>query len=144
MPLDFRFHTAMTGVLGIGGDLNRWSEAELGRAAEHIAAYKRVRHLVQLGEQYRLRPVGDAELSAVQYLAPGGHETAVIALRRSRHFGHHERALPLRALDSAARYRDTVTGVLHHGAVLLTHGLPLDLDADDHASTLVHLIREPA
>ena len=141
-PLDFRFHTAMTGVLGIGGDLNRWSEAELARAAELVAAYKRVRHLVQLGEQYRLRPLGDGELSAVQYLAPGGEECAVIALRRSRHFGHREPALPLHALDPAARYRDTATGALHHGAVLLSHGLPLDLPADDCASALVHLVRE--
>ncbi|WP_230299557.1 glycoside hydrolase family 36 N-terminal domain-containing protein [Streptomyces caelestis] len=52
--------------------------------------------------------------------------------------------LPLRALEPAARYRDTVTGVVHHGAILLTHGPHPDLAADDHASTLVHLIREPA
>ncbi|MER5430207.1 alpha-galactosidase [Streptomyces sp. NPDC002588] len=141
-PLDFRFHTAMTGVLGIGGDLNRWSEADLARAADLVAAYKRVRHLVQLGEQHRLRPLGDGDLSAVQYLAPDGKECAVIALRRSRHFGHREPALPLRALDPAACYRDTATGILHHGAVLLSHGLPLDLPADDCASTLVHLVRE--
>ncbi|MCT9080306.1 alpha-galactosidase [Streptomyces fulvoviolaceus] len=141
-PLDFRFHTAMTGVLGIGGDLNRWTEAELARAAELVAAYKGVRHLVQLGEQYRLRPLGDGELSAVQYVARDGRECAVIALRRSRHFGHRERSLPLRALDPAARYRDTATGTLHHGAVLLSQGLPLDLPADDCASALVHLVRE--
>ncbi|WP_234312147.1 GH36 C-terminal domain-containing protein [Streptomyces griseus] len=48
----------------------------------------------------------------------------------------------LRALDPAARYRDTATGAVHHGAVLLTHGLPLHLAADDLASTLVHLVRE--
>ncbi|MEU6511911.1 GH36 C-terminal domain-containing protein [Streptomyces sp. NPDC046942] len=46
-------------------------------------------------------------------------------------------------LDPSARYRDTATGAVHHGAVLLTHGLPLDLAADDHASALVHLVREP-
>ncbi|MFK0110701.1 alpha-galactosidase [Streptomyces sp. NPDC091217] len=141
-PLDFRFHTAMTGILGIGGDLNRWSEAELARAAEQVAAYKRVRHLVQLGEQHRLRPVGDDELSAVQFTAPDGKECAVIALRRSRHFGHHDCALPLRALDPSVRYRDSATGAVHHGAVLLSHGLPLNLSADDYASALVHLIRE--
>ncbi|MFD4510028.1 alpha-galactosidase [Streptomyces sp. NPDC058457] len=47
LPLDFRFHAAMAGVLGVGDDLNRWDEGELARAAEHVAAYKRVRQLVQ-------------------------------------------------------------------------------------------------
>ncbi|MFE9448651.1 GH36 C-terminal domain-containing protein [Streptomyces sp. NPDC006739] len=115
----------------------------MDRAAGHVAAYKRVRHLVQLGEQYRLRPRDGGELSAVQYLAPDGGETAVIALRTARRFGHDAPALRLRALDPSARYRDAATGVLHHGAILLTHGLPLDLDLDDYASTLVHLIRDP-
>jgi alpha-galactosidase len=66
----------------------------------------------------------------------------VVALRRARRFGHREPALPLRALDPSGRYRDTATGAVHHGAVLLTRGLPLELTADDHASTLVHLVRE--
>jgi alpha-galactosidase len=79
----------------------------------------------------------------VQYLSPDGREVAVIALRRSRRYGHHDPALPLRALDPAARYRDTDTGTVHHGAVLLSHGLPLGLAADDYASALVHLVREP-
>ncbi|MET9084856.1 alpha-galactosidase [Streptomyces sp. NPDC004237] len=142
VPLDFRFRVAATGVLGLGGDLNRWGDTELARAAELVAEYKAARHLVQLGEQHRLSGQGD--LTAVQYLAPDGRETAVIALRHARHFGHRDAPLPLRALDPAARYRDTATGAVHHGAVLLTHGLPLDLAADDHTSTLVHLVREPA
>jgi len=45
LPLDFRFHVAMAGVLAVGGELTRWSEAELARAAELVAAYKRVRPL---------------------------------------------------------------------------------------------------
>ncbi|MFD4510029.1 GH36 C-terminal domain-containing protein [Streptomyces sp. NPDC058457] len=78
----------------------------------------------------------------MQYLAPDGRETAVIVLRRARRFGHHDRPLPLRSLDPAARYLDALTGAVHHGAVLLSQGLPLDLDADDYASALVHLVRE--
>ncbi|WNM33184.1 GH36 C-terminal domain-containing protein [Streptomyces sp. Li-HN-5-11] len=63
-------------------------------------------------------------------------------LRRARRFGHHDPALPLKALDPSARCRDTATGAVHHGAVLLTHGLPADLAADDYTSLLVHLVRE--
>ena len=44
--------------------------------------------------------------------------------------------------DPAARYRDAATGAVHHGAVLLSHGLPLDLAPEDNASALVRLVRE--
>ncbi|WP_019065190.1 alpha-galactosidase [Streptomyces prunicolor] len=142
LPLDFRFHVAMAGVLAIGGDLARWSAAELARAAELVAAYKRVRPLVQHGRQYRLSSPGDGELSAVQYLAPDGTEAAVLVTRRARRFGHADPALPLRALAPDARYRDADTGALHHGAVLLSHGLPLRLAPQDNASALFHLVRE--
>ncbi|MDX6352824.1 MAG: alpha-galactosidase [Streptomyces sp.] len=139
LPLDFRFHVAMAGLLAIGGDLTRWTDAELSRAAELVAAYKTVRPLVQHGLQYRL---ARGELHAVQYLAPDGSQAAVIVARRARRFGHPDAALPLRALDPAARYRDAATGAVHHGAVLLSHGLPLDLAPDDNASALIHLVRE--
>ena len=142
LPLDFRFHVAMTGVLAVGGDLTRWSEAELTRAAELVAAYKRVRPLVQHGLQYRLRGPGDGELGAVQYLASDGSEIAVLVTRRARRFGHADPDLPLRALAPDTRYRDADTGALHHGAVLLSHGLPLRLAPEDNASTLIHLVRE--
>ncbi|MEV4460112.1 alpha-galactosidase [Microbispora sp. NPDC049633] len=140
-PLDFRFHVAMAGVLGIGGALTDWSDAELERAAELVADYKRIRPLVQHGRQYRLLPP-DRELSAVQYLAPDGSETAVLVHRRSRRFGHPEPGVRLRALDPGARYRDRSTGRIHHGAVLLAHGVFPDLAPGDYASALVHLIRE--
>ena len=92
--------------------------------------------------QYRLRAPGDGELSAVEYLAADGSETAALVTRRARRFGHADSALPLRALAPDARYRDADTGALHHGAVLLSHGLPLRLAPGDNASALVHLVRE--
>jgi alpha-galactosidase len=47
--------------------------------------------------------------------------------------------LRLQGLRPDARYRDAATGRLHHGAVLLARGLPLELPDGDWASTLVHL-----
>jgi alpha-galactosidase len=139
-PLDFRFHVAMAGVLGLGGDLTRWTEAELARAAELVAAYKRIRPLVQHGRRYRLRPPGE-ELSAVQFTARDGAETAVLAYRRSARHAGPEPVVRLRGLEPQARYLDPVTGRIHHGAILLSRGLPLTLPADDQASALVHLRR---
>src|SRR5690606_8390325 len=46
VPLDFRFHVAMAGVLAVGGDLREWTAGELERGAELVADYKRVRETV--------------------------------------------------------------------------------------------------
>ncbi|MBR7828253.1 alpha-galactosidase [Actinospica sp. MGRD01-02] len=118
-------------------DLAACPDAELARLGELIAAYKSVRHVVQLGVQHRLGPS-----HAVQFLARDGSELVVLAFHNSSRFGRPAAALPLRALDPQAVYRDTATGGgVHHGAVLMTRGLPLDLPAGECASTLIHLRR---
>src|SRR4029453_4810270 len=48
----FRFHVAMAGALGISGALRAWSAEQRREAAELVAAYRRIRHLVQHGELY--------------------------------------------------------------------------------------------
>lgn len=53
-PLRFRFHAAMAGALGIGGDLTRWSPSELTEARDLAATYKAIRPVVQRGRPYRL------------------------------------------------------------------------------------------
>jgi alpha-galactosidase len=152
IPLEFRFHVAMAGALAIGGNLIDWTADELARAAGLIADYKRIRPLVQHGRQYRLRapggPGSDAglrvgdELSAVQFVSADGAETAVLVYRRAGRYGHPIPPVRLRGLDVAARYRDAVTGDLHHGALLHTHGLVPELAPGDYAGALIHLIRE--
>ncbi|MGZ8900703.1 MAG: alpha-galactosidase [Limisphaerales bacterium] len=53
-PLAFKFHVASTGTLGIGGNLLRWTDAEMEEAKFHVAQYKSVRELVQHGDLYRI------------------------------------------------------------------------------------------
>ncbi|BAL88210.1 putative alpha-galactosidase [Actinoplanes missouriensis 431] len=136
-PLRFRFHVAMAGALGIGGDLTTWSEDELKEAAELIEVYKRIRPAVQHGAAHRL--TGDGTLSAVGY----AHEDQFVLLAwcPSRPFGHDPAPLRLTGIDPAAEYRDTDTGAVHSGAVLRQSGLDLDFPQGDHASVLVHLVR---
>ncbi|GAA2564332.1 alpha-galactosidase [Winogradskya consettensis] len=136
-PLRFRFHVAMAGALGIGGDLARWSEDELKEATGLIATYKRIRPAVQHGTAYRLK--GDGALTAVGYAYED--QFVVLAWCPTRPFGHSPGALRLTALDPGASYRDQDTGAVHSGAVLMRSGLPLALPDGDHASVLVHLVR---
>jgi alpha-galactosidase len=137
-PLRFRFHVAMAGVLGLGGDLTAWTEEELKEAAELVAAYKSIRPVVQHGTPYRLR--GDGTLSAVEYVHADEH--AVLAWCPTRPYGHGPTPLRLAAVRPEAVYRDLDTGATYPGALLLHSGLPLDLPAGDHVSVFVHLRRE--
>jgi len=142
-PLDFRGHVASAGVFGVGVDLAACDEAELARLSTLIERYKAVRPVVQHGVQHRLgAEPGSAELTtAVQYVARDGRETVVLAFQNSRRYGRADPALALRGLEPQALYRDADSGRVHHGAVLLTRGLPLDLPAGEHASTMIHLRR---
>ncbi|MFF5493546.1 alpha-galactosidase [Streptomyces aquilus] len=132
--LRFRFVSAMAGVLGVGGDLARWTEEELAEAREWVELYKGIRPLVQRGDQYRLRaPQGDG-LSAVQYVL--GDETVVLAWLQSQRYGEPVPALRLRGLDPTASYECRETGEIHRGAVLLHHGLRVELRGDLDAAVL--------
>ncbi|MFF5606947.1 alpha-galactosidase [Streptomyces cellulosae] len=143
VPLSFRFHVAMAGLLGVGGDLTRWSEEELSEAAELVARYKEIRHLVQHGDQYRIGdPYGDGT-SAVQYTAPDGSEAVVLAFRASPRHGSPRVPLRLRGLRPGARFRDTATGAVHHATVLTEYGLDVGLPSGDWASALIRLERVP-
>jgi alpha-galactosidase len=139
IPLRFRFHVAMAGVLGVGGDLLRWTQEERREAAELVALYKTIRPIVQHGEQYRLAAPDESPLTAVQYTR--SDRIVVLMWRRPMRFGQPLLPLRLQALDPAGLYRDDDTGAVHHGAVLLTHGLTLAQPGADYASSLVSLTR---
>jgi alpha-galactosidase len=140
VPLRFRFHVAMAGVLAIGGNLMEWDEGELAEATELVAQYKTIRPIVQQGKQYWLRPPHSDGLTALQYV--NGTQSVVFAWRQAPHFGYETAPLRLAALDPDAQYRDVASGIVYHGAVLLAHGLPLDLPGGDYASTVVLLSRD--
>ncbi|GGV28835.1 alpha-galactosidase [Streptomyces longisporoflavus] len=143
VPLRFRFHVAMAGVLGVGGDLSRWTDDELAEGADLVAQYKRVRHLVQHGILHRPRGPVDDGPAAVQYTATDGSEALLLVWRRSPRHGSPHPVLRLQGLDPDARYRDARTGTVHSATVLGEYGLRPELPPGDWASTAVHLARLP-
>ncbi|MFI8873092.1 alpha-galactosidase [Streptomyces sp. NPDC055243] len=143
VPLRFRFHVAMAGVLGLGGDLTRWTAEELAEGVALVAEYKRVRHLVQHGTLHRPRGPVDDGLAAVQYTAADGSETLLLAWHRTPRHGTPRPPLRLAGLDPTARYRDTRTGAVHSATVLSGYGLLPELPVGDWASAAVHLVRVP-
>jgi alpha-galactosidase len=79
VPLSFRFHVSMMGVLGVGANLAHWNDAEMQEAAKWIALYKAIRPVVQFGDMYRL--LNPEPYYAVQYLSKDKSQVVVFAFR---------------------------------------------------------------
>jgi len=82
-PLAYRFHVAMQGTLGVGGNLLAWSDADLAEARAWVALYKEIRPLIQHGRLYRLLSPSEAGDAAVWYTSSDGHEGVALAYRTS-------------------------------------------------------------
>ncbi|MGP4005998.1 alpha-galactosidase [Streptomyces sp. 4N124] len=141
--LAFRFVNAMCGVLGVGADLRRWTPEQRAEARRWIVRYKEVCHVTHHGEA---RLLGSPEDSTFGVQFDAADRTVVAALSTGRLDGAplvpgRPDRLRLRALDPAARFRDTATGTTYSGAHLLHHGLPFAWSAD-HDADLVVLMRE--
>jgi alpha-galactosidase len=140
VPLSYRFHVAMAGSLGIGGDLSRWTPQELEEARGFIATYKRLRSTIQNGLLYRLRSPRTGRVAASQYVARDGSEVVVFAWGHSQQFGETQVSLPLYGLEEEAHYTDAISGARYSGAYLAQKGLGVNL-VGDFDSSMVHLVR---
>lgn len=85
--ISFRFHSAMMGSLGIGADLHQWSEEEMQEATRLVEAYKRVRDIVQEGDQYRILSPRVGNTTAIQYVSPDRTRSALLVMRHPPSFG---------------------------------------------------------
>jgi alpha-galactosidase len=140
VPLAYRFHVAMAGSLGIGGNIVRWSPDQRREAKQMVGEYKAIRNVVQHGKQYRLASTRNSPLGAVEYISRDDNQVVVLAWSGVRHYGSRPGWLRLTALDRSARYRDRKTAKVHLGVVLEELGLPLPAELD-FMSMMVHLER---
>ncbi|WP_350274030.1 alpha-galactosidase [Kribbella sp. HUAS MG21] len=124
--LDFRFHVAMAGVLGIGADLSRWTDDQLKTAARHIEQYKGFRELIADSKVYGLTAgvqyVGVRRSVVFQWETGDGNVRGTLPTRPRR--------VPLAGLDPAKNYR--VGTETYPGSYLLQAGVVVDDSADSH------------
>jgi alpha-galactosidase len=140
LPLSFRFHVAMAGALGIGGDLLRWDAAELAEAARLVAVYKEIRPVIQRGSLYRVASARTDPVGASEYLSADGSEVVVLCWWGPGQLGGRLFRLRLAGLDPDARYTDADTGAEHLGAALMNVGLDQPGGAD-FGSALIRMRR---
>jgi alpha-galactosidase len=141
LDLTYRFHSAMTGSLGLGEDLHRYSEAEMELVAKLVAEYKAIRHIVQHGLLYRLASPRTGDLAAVQYVSEDRRESVLFAFRHARHYWQTTPRIYPRGLEAGALYRIEGIANEHHpvsGQSLMSVGLAPELRGH-LASALVKL-----
>lgn len=160
IPLRFRFHVAMLGTLGVGGDLARWSAGDLAGARAYVAQYKRLRSLIQGGACDWLRSLDAHDHAVVAFTAPDASEAAVFAFRPADPFGEPPPPIRLRRLEPEAHYQawlihpdlpasdagteaplGALVGAPLSGAALMRYGLTAPLPRGLFASCLIHLRR---
>ena len=128
--LSTRFEVAMRGALGIGASLDALSEAELKECASYIAFYKRIRHVVQGGDLYRLERLEEAGVSTLLYVLPDGREAVYSVVVQSHKPGQSRRTFPLRGLHPSATYvvldRYENVRLRATGYELMVQGIPGD------------------
>lgn len=82
VPIKFRFDVAMSGRLGMEIQPKNMTEAEKEFSKRAIAAYKQIRPVVQLGDQYRLiSPYDNSSVAALMYANEAKDHAVVFAYR---------------------------------------------------------------
>ncbi|MGB7760693.1 MAG: alpha-galactosidase [Bryobacteraceae bacterium] len=144
VSLSYRFLVAMQGALGIGSNLNQWTDEDFALARKMVALDKRIRGTVQSGDLYRLFSPRAGDLTANQYVGPGGSQAVLFAFRHSQQYNTPVPTIRLRGLDPRATYRiESMDGKLGEkqaqlsGAYLMEAGLNVNLRGDFDATAVV-------
>ncbi|HVW87737.1 MAG TPA: alpha-galactosidase [Bryobacteraceae bacterium] len=133
-PLQYRFLVAMQGALGVGANLNKWTDQDDKLATEMIAFYKRIRGTVQEGNLYRLLSPQQGEVTANEYVSQDGKQAVLFAFLHSQQYRQMPPAIRLTGLDPRATYRIQVWGQPNaqefSGAYLMENGVNVRLTGD--------------
>lgn len=128
--LDYKFDVAMSGVLGIGYDITKWTNEEKQLAKTKIAKYKEIRDLVQWGTLYRLISPFTHNKSALQYLAEDRSSAIVFCYNMAEYLNgstaqtQEANRLTLRGLDPDAFYNiPELNNAVYKGDFLMKVGI---------------------
>ncbi|KAI9026755.1 melibiase family protein [Hyaloraphidium curvatum] len=145
-----RTAVAMAGVLGYELDLTKMPAKEWDEVARDVAWFKERRHIVQLGDMFRLRsPYGSHAKSnevAVMFVTKDRSEAMVLHYRPSGSANQKDATVRLHGLDADARYSlDYYYGGARRimsGQELMARGLVAPYRRGDVAPVVVHLKRD--
>ncbi len=134
-PLTYQFLVAMQGALGVGANLNKWSDEDSALATKLMTFYQSIRRTVQEGDLYRLLSPCSGELTANSYVSEDRSEAVLFACL------HSQQAIRLHGLDPRTVYRaiswNSKDEQKLSGAFLMEHGYNIRLRGDYDSTAIV-------
>lgn len=129
MSLDFRFHVAMQGSLGVGGNLTKYSKEDLEIGKKNVALYKEFRHLVQFGDLYRILDPDHDEILFNHYVSEDKKESVAFISSSVTRFMKKEIPFKFEGLDDDTVYKFTINDKEYEksGAYLKNVGIPMTI-----------------
>jgi alpha-galactosidase len=122
-PLKTRADVAMWGSFGYELDPRSFTDEEKALVREQVAEYHKNYSLVHTGDLYRLiSPFENPYLAAWQLVSEDRRES-LITLVTLRAQPRRNLIIRARGLDPDARYKNTLTGEITSGALLMNAGL---------------------
>jgi alpha-galactosidase len=102
--LEYRFHSSMMGILGIGANLYKWSEKDFKDASKFIKQYKEIRHIIQDGLLYRLQSPREGTVTAVEYITHDQSELVLFVFKDTDFFNENVFYIHVKNLDPKVKY----------------------------------------
>jgi alpha-galactosidase len=143
LSLQFMFHVAMMGAMGIQSNILAWNEQEVEYAKSMIRLYKEIRPTIQEGDLYRLSSLRKNHLAAVQYVDGRAAHSVILAFMQTNcaidppgtniiRWGQPRFSFTLfpKGLIEDVRYRLDGESIVRSGAALMNVGLEVELDGD--------------
>ena len=136
IPLRFKFHSAMMGSLGIGCNILKFTKEEMQLSHQLIEEYKGIRHIIQEGDFYRLKPITSNAYQVYEYVKQG--EALVFIFLPQTQISRLGACIKLRGLDENSYYEFDFADrkFIKSGAYLMNRGIKINLYGD-YASTIM-------
>ena len=135
VSLEYKFDVSMSGVLGVGSDIRKWSPKELEIAKNKIAIYKEIRPMVQQGILHRLVSPYESNRCALQYNAEDGKTSVLFCYNMAKYLPGSQpidrgsSILKLEGLNPQQQYSikkaedKNDKGVVYNGDLLMNIGI---------------------
>jgi alpha-galactosidase len=139
IPLKFRFHVSMCGLLGIGAHIANWTPEERELAKEMIAEYKEIRSIIQFGTLHRLDEAYQGVYSATQYMNKDQNTGVLFVFRTYLPQPTLPYVFRLRGLNHHKRYRVEGLGSKTGAGWMYTD---IHMELGNFESRLIHIQEE--
>jgi alpha-galactosidase len=146
--LDFKFNVCMAGVLGVGYDITKWTDAEKEIASKKIAQYKEIREITHKGDLYRLRSPYETNQSVLQYVSKDKKNAVVF----NYHLGQYPNnttletkrssLVKMRGLNPNAQYKIDELKDTYSGAYLMEIGVQLPLKIEGTFKSKIYTLKQ--